>query len=825
MDPELLQLQKLFEAAQDAKASVRLSDRNVVELVTKLQELGLLDSSLLHTVSGKEYMTQDHLRYEMESEIKRLGRVSLIELANTIGVDLFYCERQAESIITACTDLMLVQGEILSTSYWDIVAEEINENLQESGQVSLPDIAARLNVGSEILTAMLEPRLGELIHGKLEGGQLYTQAYVARIRAMIRGAVRALMVPTNLSTVWASLQQQLLEIDESAGGGVFGEGKLFQSLFNGLLKEGAFSGTLRGGGSVWTPAVFEKAQHEGVESFYSQNSYISYDMLRRLAISQPKQFLQGKYTDGIALETVFIYSSLINMVDAAIEEAVDGGEWIDCVSIVPPIFSSGDVAKLVSLCPYVQKAEKESKAITLAETCVISADFLKVLSEKMETEVRELAKMSTVADTVTQSNQLASKGNSSDPGSGISNAAASLDDKEVSHKGNGSQGKVGRRKGDGAASAKNTLLVDTAEDEYVSGKGSRGKKKGGKAKVGNSSNKGAKGNIERPVSRENEVLSEEYISTRILELSPELEGAGTDEEGVGVLSKAIAAHIKPAVISTWEKVKQASFTAAAEERRHRADTLQRKTDELYASLQLFTKALDLFDDDHVTLAALHRHLLRTTASELADTILQTQDLEKRLDNGDICKDLPSSTMPLSTSQKLFLAKGFNGLLSTKSIKMVEVLDGKTVGEFDLALQEVAEECGLRLKKLDKKAERALLLSYRKGLTSEIEKESDPVALLPKVVALLFAQVFNKALQAPGRTIAAAINRLQNGISNAAYTTLLEYQSATVALLSMMSTSTPGGTDCTFDRMEEKREQLESQMPKLKGIVLSPQSGI
>ena len=79
-----------------------------------------------------------------------------------------------------------------------------------------------------------------------------------------------------------------------------------------------------------------------------------------------------------------------------------------------------------------------------------------------------------------------------------------------------------------------------------------------------------------------------------------------------------------------------------------------------------------------------------------------------------------------------------------------------------------------------------LVFLLKGLCSEIEKEDDPVALLPKVVALLFAQVkenkllwhvfntekpnfffessivkvFNKALQAPGRTILAAINHLK-----------------------------------------------------------------
>jgi hypothetical protein len=57
MDAELLELQRQLEAAQSARSSVRLSERNVVELVQKLQERGLIDFELLHTVSGKEYIT------------------------------------------------------------------------------------------------------------------------------------------------------------------------------------------------------------------------------------------------------------------------------------------------------------------------------------------------------------------------------------------------------------------------------------------------------------------------------------------------------------------------------------------------------------------------------------------------------------------------------------------------------------------------------------------------------------------------------------------------------------------------------------------------
>lgn len=57
MDDELLELQRQFEFAQQAKSSIRLSDRNVVELVQKLQQLQLIDFELLHTASGKEYIT------------------------------------------------------------------------------------------------------------------------------------------------------------------------------------------------------------------------------------------------------------------------------------------------------------------------------------------------------------------------------------------------------------------------------------------------------------------------------------------------------------------------------------------------------------------------------------------------------------------------------------------------------------------------------------------------------------------------------------------------------------------------------------------------
>ncbi len=88
--------------------------------------------------------------------------------------------------------------------------------------------------------------------GRLEGGQLYTPAYVARVCAMVRGSSRGITVPTNLSGLWSSLQQQLHEMDGASGVAI--EGSFFQSLFNGLVKEGEVLGSVRAG-VHWTPNV------------------------------------------------------------------------------------------------------------------------------------------------------------------------------------------------------------------------------------------------------------------------------------------------------------------------------------------------------------------------------------------------------------------------------------------------------------------------------------------------------------------------------------------------------------------------------------------
>jgi hypothetical protein len=53
-----------------------------------------------------------------------------------LNVDLIYCQRHAEALAAECPkEYVIEQGEVLTPQYFDAVAAEVNEVLQETGQV------------------------------------------------------------------------------------------------------------------------------------------------------------------------------------------------------------------------------------------------------------------------------------------------------------------------------------------------------------------------------------------------------------------------------------------------------------------------------------------------------------------------------------------------------------------------------------------------------------------------------------------------------------------------------------------------------------------
>ncbi|KAK6271917.1 hypothetical protein POUND7_009000 [Theobroma cacao] len=809
MDDELLELQRQFEFAQQAKSSIRLSERNVVELVQKLHELRIIDFELLHTVSGKEFITPEQLRYEIAEEVKKLGRVSLIDLADTTGVDLYHVEKQAQYVVSEDPGFMLIQGEIISQSYWDSVAEEINERLQECSQIALAELAAQLHVGSELVASVLEPRLGTMVKGRLEGGQLYTPAYVARVSAMVRGASRGITVPTNLSVLWSTLQQLLQEMEGATGVAV--EGSFFQSLFNGLVKEGEVLGTLRAG-LHWTPTVFAIAQKECVDSFFSQNSFISYDALQKLGISQPIQFLQSRYPEGIPLVTAFVHPSLTEMLDAAIEDAIEHGSWLDSLSVLPTSFGSQDAYKIVSVCPSLQSALKAKKVLIMGDSYIFSSSFVKDVYDRLEKEMETFSHSGSSANMLGDDSHLVKEAKARQDLSPFETGSESGNSKRGTEKGSK------KKKGESSVTKTVSAEGDSENEDYIPTKSKKNqkKRKDTSSSQVSDSRKGAKKDSIKP--QEEIVPSEEWLMQKLMVLVPDFEEQGVDDPQT--ILKHLADYLRPMLINYWKDRRKALFTENVEKMKRLLDNLQRKLDESFLNMQLYAKALDLFEDDQSTSVTLHRHLLRTVATSIADMLFQNLDVHNKLKNGAQVEDSQSSEgISLSPGERTAMAKSFPGSQSKRALAVVEALEGKRVETFMAALRDLAEESGLLLKKLDKKLERTLLHSYRKELTSQVSAETDPVLLLPKVVSLLYIKVHSRALQAPGRAISVAVTRLKDKLDDSAYKILTDFQTATVTLLALMSAATGDEQDCLSDRILSEKELLGSQMPALKALVL------
>ncbi|CAH8255041.1 unnamed protein product [Arabidopsis lyrata] len=280
---------------------------------------------------------------------------------------------------------------------------------------------------------------------------------------------------------------------------------------------------------------------------------------------------------------------------------------------------------------------------------------------------------------------------------------------------------------------------------------------------------------------------------KIVDFVPEFEDEGM--ENPDSILKHLADLMRPMLINSLKERRKKIFTENADRMKRLMENLQKKLDESFLNMQLYEKALELFEDDQSTSVVLHRHLLRTTTATIADTLLHDLDILNKLKNGtEVGDSKTQDTVLLDSSERTALICKFDHY-------------SNRVDAFMTTFRDLAEESGLVLKKLDKELERTLLHAY------------DPVALLAKVVSLLYIKAHNKALQAPGRAIAAAISHLKDKLDESAYKTLTDYQTATVTLLALMSASTGEEHDCSSDRILTKRELLESQMPVLRSLVL------
>ena len=204
---EILALQAALATAQDTKSSIRLSERNIVELVNKLKSLDLLDDTLLYTLNGKEYLTEARLDAEIKREVKRSGgRVPVTDLQPALNVDVAHCERRARALAAdaASNGVALVEGG-LSRRRTSTPSPPRRTRLREAGVIGVGELARRHGLSADLMTRRCASASeAGAVDGRLEGGSVYTPGYVRRLARAAAGARRAALVPTTRDALVAN---------------------------------------------------------------------------------------------------------------------------------------------------------------------------------------------------------------------------------------------------------------------------------------------------------------------------------------------------------------------------------------------------------------------------------------------------------------------------------------------------------------------------------------------------------------------------------------------------------------------------------------------
>jgi len=460
---------------------------------------------------------------------------------------------------------------------------------------------------------------------------------------------------------------------------------------------------------------------------------------------------------------------------------------------------------------------QSSKAVVFGESCVFSNIFIKGIFDRFEKDMDSFG----IRHSVGQGRPVnANLGSEHKTGSGQYSDTRDLGDNDTSSTGVSSDRGSKKKRGKGTGSTKGgSLEKDDDNEESVPVKGKKSHRKNKDAGASGDVKHGGKKASEKMKEESTNIFPDELIEQKVLAVAPELEELGGSDDSNAPL-KLLSSHLRPMLVDSWTKKRNTMLSGNAERRRRLLDNLQKQIDEAVLDMQLYEKALDVFEDDPSTSGILHKHLLKSMGTPIVDKVLITLDKDSKLKNGMEVEDSEEDHVQLSTADRSSLAKDLPGALSSKAQALIEALEGKRFDSFVDALRDILEESGLTFKKLDKRLERTMLHSYRKDLTAQVSSENDPVSFLPKVVALLFLQAYNKALQAPGRAVGAVITLLKDKLPPSTYKVLADYHSTTVKVLALQAAATDDEEDCTSDRMRERKEDLEERlMPELKSLVL------
>ncbi|XP_008149399.2 E3 UFM1-protein ligase 1 isoform X2 [Eptesicus fuscus] len=761
---EIRRLAADFQRAQFAEATQRLSERNCIEIVTKLIAQKQLE--VVHTLDGKEYVTPAQISKEMRDELHiRGGRVNIVDLQQVINVDLTHIENRISDIVKSEKHVQLVLGQLIDESYLDRLAEEVNDKLQESGQITISELCKTYDLPGNFLTQALTQRLGRIINGHIDldnRGVIFTEAFVARHKARIRGLFSAITRPTAVNSLISKygFQEQLL-----------------YSVLEELVNSGRLRGTVVGGRqdkAVFLPDIYSRTQSTWVDSFFRQNGYLEFDALSRLGIPDAVSYIRKRYrtTQLLFLKAACVGQGLVDQVEASVEEAISSGTWVDIAPLLPSSLSVEDAAMLLQ--QVMRRFSKQPSAVVFSDTVAVSEKFIndctELFSELMHQKAEKEMKNNPVHLITEEDLKQVSI---------LESSNTSKKDKKDERRRKATEGS-GSVRGGGGSNAREYKIKKT-------------KKKGRKDDDSDdeSSHTGKK-KPEITFMFQDEI--EDFLRKRIQD---------APEEFLSELAEYLIKPLNKIYLEVVRSVFMSSTTASGTGRKRTIKDLQEEVSNLYNNIRLFEKGMKFFTDD--TQTALTKHLLKTVCTDVTNLIFNflASDLMMAVDDpaaitSEVRKKILSK---LSEETKVVLTK------------LHSSLNEKSIEDFLSCLDSAAETCDIMVKRGDKKRERQILFQHRQALAEQLKVTEDPALILHLTSVLLFQSSTHSMLHAPGRCVPQIIALLKSKIPEDQHTLLVKYQGLVVKHLVHQNKKTGQEEDPLSDELDNEEEDSTSTTRK------------
>lgn len=378
---EIKRLAADFQRVQLSESSMKLSERNCIELINKLIELDML--KVFHSIDGKEYITDKQLERDICDELYvHEGRINQCELQTLLNIDITHIEKKVTEIVKNDSSLVLLLGQIISKDYMNKIAEEINEILQEKSRITISELTNLYELPTAFMIEILTPRIGSIIKGNFDGEIFYTLNFIMKQKALLTGALEACIKPIRIEKL---VKEYNLEA------------RIVFETYDALIASEQIKGTLFGGkqamSAVFVPAIYNKAQEQYVKAFFNQNGYVEYTSLKKIGITEPNDYVRKlfAYKSIDYLSSSCFADYYLHQMREEIEDMLNREGYSDLSQVLPSILKEKDINELTSY--YNKNIQSTVDNLIMSDTYLVSKSFVKNLAtkfqEKMDTKACE----------------------------------------------------------------------------------------------------------------------------------------------------------------------------------------------------------------------------------------------------------------------------------------------------------------------------------------------------------------------------------------------------------------------------------------------------